>query len=47
MVIWSKFVSGNANKKHSGGSSQNVDVEEAAVIPIICYMKVIGTMKHE
>ena len=35
MAIWSKFVSGNANKKHSGGSSQGVDVEEAAVIPFI------------
>ena len=24
MAIWSKFISGNANKKHSGGSSQDV-----------------------
>ena len=47
MAIWSKFVSGNANKKHSGGSSQDVDVEESAVIPIIYYMKVMDTMKHE
>ena len=35
MAIWSKFVSGNANKKHSSVSSQDVDVEEAAVIPVI------------
>ena len=35
MVIWSKFVSGNANKKHSGGGSQNMDVEETAVIIVI------------
>ena len=35
MAIWNKFVSGNANKKHSGGSSHDVDVEEAAVIPFI------------
>ena len=31
MAISSKFVSGNANKKHS----QDADVEEAAVIPVI------------
>ena len=35
MAIGSKFVSGKANKKHSGCSSQDVDVEEAAVIPVI------------
>ena len=35
MAILRKILSGNANKKHSGGSSQDVDVEEAAVIPAI------------
>ena len=35
MAVWIKSVSGNANKKHSGGSSQDMDVEEAAVIPVI------------
>ena len=29
------FVSGNANKKHSCDSSQDVDVQEAAVITVI------------
>lgn len=32
MTVCSKFVSENANKKHSGSSSQDADVEEAAVI---------------
>ena len=32
MAIWRKFVSENANKKHSDGSSQDVDVQEATVI---------------
>ena len=35
MAIWSKFVKGNANKKHSSGSSQDGDVEEAAAIHVI------------
>ena len=35
MTIWSKFVCGKANKKHSGGNSQDVDVEEVTVIPVI------------
>lgn len=35
MTVCSKFVSENANKKHSGSSSQDADVEEAAVITVI------------
>ena len=35
MTIWSKFACGKANKKHSGGNSQDVDVEEVTVIPVI------------
>ena len=35
MTISRKILSGNANKKHSSGSSQDVDVEEAAVISVI------------
>ena len=35
MAIWSKFVRGNPNNKHSGVSSEDVDEEEAAAIPVI------------
>ena len=35
MGTWTKCVSGNTNEKHSGGNSQDVDLEEAAVIPVI------------
>ena len=35
MAIRSKLVGGNSNKKHSGGSSQDVDVEESGTIPVI------------
>ena len=35
MAIWSRLVSGNANKKFSGCSSEDVDVEQATVIPVI------------
>ena len=35
MAIWSRLVSGNANKKHSGCSSEDVDMEQATVIPVI------------
>ena len=35
MAIWSKLVCVNENKKHSGGSSRDVDVEEVSVIPVI------------
>ena len=35
MAIWSRLVSGKANKKHSGCSSEDVDVEQATVIPVI------------
>ena len=35
MGTWTKYVSGNANEKHSGGTSQDVDLEEAVAIPVI------------